>query len=366
MADNVTLPGTAAVVATDDVGGVQYQVVKLAIGADGAATLIDSSNLLPATVSGVIPGAGATQLGKAEDSPHASGDVGVMMMGVRNDSDATLAGTTGDYTPPQFDANGYLKVNIKAGAPAGGTSMADDAAFSVASTAGTPVGGTYKATLDAVDDGDFGVFAMTAKRAQYVSHLTPLGDTMVDDTLDALNVKVVGGSIAGIADDAAFVVGTSELLPVGFLADETATDSVNEGDLGAGRMTLDRKQIVTDQPHSAGGCSNYTALSTGAVLTAAIKASPGNLYSLECYNVNAAARYVRLYNMTTAPASTDTASVVWQGVIPGATTGGGFVITWPKGKFFSTGIGIRASTGIAHNDTGVLGANELTFNASYT
>lgn len=37
MADNVTLPGTGTVVAADEVGGVVYQRVKLALGADGAA-----------------------------------------------------------------------------------------------------------------------------------------------------------------------------------------------------------------------------------------------------------------------------------------------------------------------------------------
>lgn len=43
MADNVTLPGTGAAVASDDVGGVQYQRVKLTLGADNAADMdVDS------------------------------------------------------------------------------------------------------------------------------------------------------------------------------------------------------------------------------------------------------------------------------------------------------------------------------------
>lgn len=44
-------------------------------------------------------------------------------------------------------------------------------------------------------------------------------------------------------DDAAFTPGTSSVMPIGFFADEAATDSVTEGDIGAARMTLDRKQI---------------------------------------------------------------------------------------------------------------------------
>lgn len=50
-----------------------------------------------------------------------------------------------------------------------------------------------------------------------------------------------------IADDAAFTVATSKVAPAGFLADETATDSVDEGDTGAARMTLDRKVHVVNE-----------------------------------------------------------------------------------------------------------------------
>ena len=45
MADNVTLPGTGRVVASDDVGGVDYQRVKVSHGADGSA--VDSSAAAP-------------------------------------------------------------------------------------------------------------------------------------------------------------------------------------------------------------------------------------------------------------------------------------------------------------------------------
>ncbi len=38
MADNVTLPGTGSVIAADDIGGIEYQRVKLSLGSDGSAT----------------------------------------------------------------------------------------------------------------------------------------------------------------------------------------------------------------------------------------------------------------------------------------------------------------------------------------
>lgn len=62
-------------------------------------------------VTSVVPGTAATNLGKAEDAAHSTGDVGVMSLSVRNDVLAPLAGSDGDYTPPQVDALGATYVN---------------------------------------------------------------------------------------------------------------------------------------------------------------------------------------------------------------------------------------------------------------
>jgi hypothetical protein len=50
MTDNVTLPGTGEVVATDDIGGVQYQRVKLDVGGDGATSPVTKAAPLPASL----------------------------------------------------------------------------------------------------------------------------------------------------------------------------------------------------------------------------------------------------------------------------------------------------------------------------
>lgn len=61
-------------------------------------------------VDAIIPGTGATNLGKAEDAAHASGDTGVMALAVRRDTLAASSGSTGDYEPLQTDANGQLRI----------------------------------------------------------------------------------------------------------------------------------------------------------------------------------------------------------------------------------------------------------------
>lgn len=53
MADNVTLPGTGEVIATDDIGGVQYQMMKLVDATLNSTTPIGTeSNPLPAALYG--------------------------------------------------------------------------------------------------------------------------------------------------------------------------------------------------------------------------------------------------------------------------------------------------------------------------
>lgn len=59
-------------------------------------------------VTTVTPGTAATNLGKAEDAAHSSGDVGVMSLGVRNDTMSALTSTDGDYSPISVTSTGRL------------------------------------------------------------------------------------------------------------------------------------------------------------------------------------------------------------------------------------------------------------------
>jgi hypothetical protein len=77
----------------------------------------DSTGILGSVGSistSVTPGTAAANLGKAEDAGHTTGDVGVMSLGVRNDTLATTTNTTADYTQLTTDQAGIL---ITAGAP---------------------------------------------------------------------------------------------------------------------------------------------------------------------------------------------------------------------------------------------------------
>jgi hypothetical protein len=107
MADNVAVtPGSGVSIASDDIGGVQHQRVKIEFGVDGSATDVSTTNPLPTSL---------TNLEKSEDSAHSSGDKGIMSLAVRKDTDSSL-GADNDYSPIQVNKDGKLKTisnNIK-------------------------------------------------------------------------------------------------------------------------------------------------------------------------------------------------------------------------------------------------------------
>lgn len=59
-------------------------------------------------VTSIVPGTGATNLGKAEDAGHTTGDVGVFALGVMNVNMNAALGAHGDYTQMSVDKLGRL------------------------------------------------------------------------------------------------------------------------------------------------------------------------------------------------------------------------------------------------------------------
>lgn len=112
-----TLTPVTSVTATQATGTNLHTVVD-----SGTLTAVTAiTNALPTgtnsigkisdITTSVVPGTGATNLGKAEDAAHVSGDTGVFALGVRNDgANTAFSGTNGDYTPIGTDAQGRVYV----------------------------------------------------------------------------------------------------------------------------------------------------------------------------------------------------------------------------------------------------------------
>ena len=103
------------------VGGTELQVdivAALPAGTNGIGKLTANSgvDIGDVDVTSVIPGVAATNLGKAEDAAHTSGDTGVYVLAVRDDALAAHSGTDGDYESLHTNAVGALYVDPVPGA----------------------------------------------------------------------------------------------------------------------------------------------------------------------------------------------------------------------------------------------------------
>jgi len=368
-ADTSTLAGAVA--------GTEVQVDV--VGALPAG----NNNIGDVDVASVVPGTGASNLGKAEDAAHVTGDVGVMALAVRKDTAAASSGTTGDYEPLSTDATGRLWIVgaaiEDAAETAGGTllmagTVRRDTAASSAGTTGdnatlnTDSLGRLWISGAAVEDaaetaGGILLMAGSVRRDTAASSAGTTGDnaTINTDSVGALWTRDTATQV----DDAAFTPATGRVMPVAFFADETATDSVDEGDAGAARMTLDRKQIVSTYAHTAGGYTPYKLVSAATTNATSVKASAGTVGYIAVSNVNAAARYLKLYNKASAP-TVGTDTPVHTFIIPGNTAGAGSnIMLPPQGIAFSTGIAFALTTEATDAGTTAVAANEIVVNLGY-
>lgn len=291
--------------------------------------------------------------GAVVDSVAGATDEGVLAVAVRDDALATLTPADGDYTQLRTNARGAQWVALDSTAAQTVTLAAGTATNEIvgdvaqdAAVAGNPVlvGGRASTATPT---------AMSADGDSVYHWLTRTGATVVD---------------GAIVDDAAFTPGTSRVVPIAMQADETATDSVDEGDAGCPRITLDRKQIVTQYVHAAaGGHSPFRSLDCDETEDE-VKASAGKLFWIHAMNLTAAVVYLKVYNNTAAGTTVGTTTPVHTFPVAtlGDTNGAGFAINFgDAGESYSTGICFAGLTGIADADTTGVATNGLVVNAGF-
>lgn len=116
---------------------------------DAAVTDPTASGSVVALLKGLLTflRVSALGLGKAEDTAHASGDVGVMALGVRRDTPAASSSASGEYEPMQTDQLGRLRATL-ARANTNATSSALEATRIVKADAGVLYGISGHAETD--------------------------------------------------------------------------------------------------------------------------------------------------------------------------------------------------------------------------
>jgi hypothetical protein len=180
------------------------------------------------------------------------------------------------------------------------------------------------------------------------------------------NVAVKAASTAAVAADPALVVAVSpnNTLPANITQLNGVARLAGNGVTGTGspRVTIASDNTpftVNTTPTTPTASIINSAATTNAT---SIKASAGTLYSIAVSNVGAAAAFVKLYNLTTAPTvGTSTIALT----IPVAASG---VVTIPfgsQGMRFGTGIALAITNLVADTDTTAIAAGQVKVLTSY-
>jgi hypothetical protein len=362
MADNVTLPGAGDVVATDDVGGVQYQVVKLDIGGDGASSRISAANPLPITSASAY----------VEDTPHVSGAVGNLMLAIRADNDGPTA-NDGDYTILKLDEAGRLKVSsqpasypdttgsITANAQTvfANVDRASNVTISMVATSLVGHNATFEYSNNSTTGTDgnwYGVQvarsnANTADTTTGVLAATPAyGWEVSVNAYKWIRVRAT----AHTSGTATYTIkqGTYATEPVP-IVQVTGTQPVS----GTVTATVTGGTVLPVTPTTT---FTNSAATTNPVL---IKNTAGTLWSIAASNTNAATRFLKVFNLTAAP-TVGTSVPVFTVAIP--SNGTVLVNGGANGLRFATGISLSITGAAGDLDTTVIGAGEVKVATTFT
>lgn len=259
MADDITYSGSGASVpantkqATDEHATRGHMpIVKLGYSADGSATHVQ------ADVDGVLVNLGANNDVTVTGSVTANAGTNLNTSALLTESDFdTKTGALTETAPatdtassglngrlqriaqrltslialfPSALSNGFFKVSLQE------TAVAQPVTDNSGSLT---VDGTVTANLAAGTNniGDVDVLSIAA------------GDNNIGNvdvvTMPNVTVGTMANLTESLVDDAAFTPATSRVVPIGFEYDDTTPDSVNEGDIGAARMSANRNQYMT-------------------------------------------------------------------------------------------------------------------------
>lgn len=118
------------------------------------------------------------------------------------------------------------------------------------------------------------------------------------------------------------------------------------------------KQSIGPDGVAADVWTPHRLLSAASTNATSVKASSGAIGFIYAANLNAAVRYLKLYNKASSPTvGTDTPIATLP--IPASATGAGFTLSIPNGVAFTTGIAYATTTGATDADTGAVASNEI-------
>lgn len=309
---------------------------------------------------------------KQEDTAHVSGHSGVFVLGLRSDTDTPTA-DNGDYTALKLDEAGRLKVGtqpasyaditgditaiqasigtpVAGGTVAGDVSRASNVMMFCTGTFGT-VNCSFEGSLEA--SGDTNWFGIQAVRSNANTVETSTGNLSAQPayawelSVNALKrVRVRCTARASGTQSWRFVLGSYATEPIPAIQAHAVT-------LTSTRLT---------QNAADGHSTTHHAISANSTNATLVKNAAGSIGMIAVSNLNAAARYFKLYNKSSAPTVGSDTPILTLLLKPGETT---FVEANSPIRC-STGIAYAITTGMPVNDTGAVAASEHSVSIFYT
>jgi ABC-type transporter Mla subunit MlaD len=144
---------------------------------------------------------------------------------------------------------------------------------------------------------------------------------------------------------------------------ETALGTAADVASPTGSMHAKLRQLCDNTDAIA--ATPYHLVSAASTNATSLKNAAGVVYGIQCSNVNAAARYLKLYNKASAP-TVGTDTPVKTLIIPGNAAGAGTNIPISvRGINFSTGIAFALTTEATDAGTTAVAASEIVVNIDY-
>lgn len=357
--DSVAASGDSLVV----VGAVRRDSASSGVGADGdyATLSVDSTGSLRVVnggVSGIF----------LDDAPFTLTSDAVSVVGaIRDDSLSALSAAEGDAVPLRVSSTGALHVT----GGGGGTQFAEDAAHTTADV-GTLALAVRRdtAAVGSGTDGDYSTLNVNSTGRLYTSATLdaaiPAGTNNIGD-VDVLSlVPGTSATSLGKAEDAAHTTADTGVYVLAVRDDSLAAHSGTDGDYESIHTTAQGAVWVSATGNTTGGHTIFRSIDLDET-EEEVKASAGTVYAIWFSNLATSTRFLKLYNDTAANVTVGASTPVITLALPGnASDDVSGALAVPEGGIaFSTAITAAATTGVADNDTGAPGANEVLINIFY-
>jgi hypothetical protein len=225
-------------------------------------------------------------------------------------------------------------------------------------------------TLPALAAGANTIGAVTQASGPWTNNVTQVGGTAIDTnsgTKSAGTIRMVLATDQPALTNALKVDGSAVTQPVSgtvtINAIPAGTNAI--GTVQPGNTANTTPWLVTDTPATSGGLSFSHVTSAASNNKTQAKASAGQLFSIMATNTNAAVRYLKIFNNTSAGVTMGTTAADYQFAIPGNTAGAGLMINIDKGIAMGTGITYAITAAVSLTDNTSISANDCCVTLGY-